>query len=352
MLKRAAALFLVGASLMIWISCSSSNKSRFVYAALPAANQIAAYREDPNSGILTALTQSPVAAGPAVQSIVVHPSGKFLYAANSGEGDISLFTISSAGVLTEVTPRTKVGAATPTVLAMDPSGSYLYSGNSGSENISAFAIDSSSGSLSAVPGSPFQIGISPLNLVVSSSNLYVTGLGTPGYVEYFSLASGVPTFISFVQPGNNPNGLAITPSGSFLYVGNTLDNSISEYSIGSGGALTALNGSPVGETYSTPLSLVVDNSGKYLFVANNGSSNIAAYSIGSDGSLTLLSNSPFASGAQPSFVAADPKGGFLFVGNQSSPVIQAYSIATSSGTLSSIATYSVGNTPTSIAVTP
>jgi 6-phosphogluconolactonase len=109
-----------------------------LYAAIPAASQIAAYREDPNSGVLTPLSVSPITAGPAVQSIVLHPSGKYLYAANSGESDVSLFTISSVGDLTEVTPRTVVGVGvSPTLLVMDSAGSYLYVGNAGAPGSTA-----------------------------------------------------------------------------------------------------------------------------------------------------------------------------------------------------------------------
>ena len=75
------------------------------------------------------------------------PPTKFLYTANSGESDVSLYTISSAGALTEVTPRVKLRAACPTLLAMDSAGSYLYVGNSGSFDISVFSIDSSKGAL-------------------------------------------------------------------------------------------------------------------------------------------------------------------------------------------------------------
>src|SRR5882762_5032714 len=114
MLKKAAALFLVCASTGAWIGCGSTT-SHFVYAAVPAANQVAVYREDPNSGVLTAITGSPFAAGTAPQSVVIHPSKKFLYVANSGENDISLFTIASKGELTEVTPRVPAGS-TPTLL--------------------------------------------------------------------------------------------------------------------------------------------------------------------------------------------------------------------------------------------
>ena len=358
MLKRATALFLVCAGMATWISCGTT-ASRFLYAATPASSQILVYREDPNSGVLTALSGSPYAAGPAVAAVAIHPSKKFLYAANSGESDVSLFTLDSTGAPTEVTPRTVVGTA-PTLLIMDTAGAFLYVGNSGSNNISVFSVDSSSGALTQVAGSPFSIGIFPLNMKLSPSGgvLYVTGPGqssggqSSGVVEAFTVSSGVLTVLnsSPFGTGSSPYGLAIDPAGDHLYTANTLDNSISEFTINSDGSLTQLSSSPVGQTYVAPLSLMVDTSGKYLFVADEGSSNLGAYGIGSDGSLTLLTNSPFTTGAQPSFVLGDSSGKYLFVGNQSSPSIQSFSLDPTTGTLTSVASYSTANTPSSIVI--
>jgi len=357
MLKKAAAVFLVCASLATWIGCATTT-NRYVYAAIPAANNIVAYREDPNSGVLTVLAGSPITAGSAVQSILVHPSGKFLFAANSGGSDVSLFTIATNGALTEVTPRTVVGVA-PTLLAMDSAGAFLYVANSGTNNISAFSIDSGSGALTAV-GAPFPIGISPLNMKLSPSGnfLYVTGAagaGSSGIIEAFSLNAGVPTVVagSPFLAGTVPQGLAIDPSGAHLYTANAApDNSISEFTINPDGSLTELSGSPIGETFSGPIALLIDNTGQYLYVANETSNNLAAYGVGSDGGLTLLTNSPFTTGSHPSFITSDPSGKYLFVGNQSSPAVQSFSLDRSTGTLTSVASYSVGNTPGSIAVTP
>ena len=107
------------------------------YAAIPASNQIVVYREDPNSGLLPVLVGSADQAGPGVESIVIHPSKKFLYAANSGESDVSLFNIATDGGLTEVTPRTIVGNS-PNLLAMDTAGSFLYVSNFGSHHDFSF----------------------------------------------------------------------------------------------------------------------------------------------------------------------------------------------------------------------
>src|SRR6266568_2121150 len=81
MLKRAAAGLLVCVSMAMWVGCGTTS-SHYLYAAIPGSNEIVIYREDPNSGVLTQLAGSPVAAGSAVRSIAMHPSGKFLYAAN------------------------------------------------------------------------------------------------------------------------------------------------------------------------------------------------------------------------------------------------------------------------------
>jgi 6-phosphogluconolactonase len=361
MLKKAAALFLVCASVATWVSCGSTS-SRYLYASIPGSNEIVAYREDPNSGVLTQLAGSPITAGQAVQAIVIHPSKKFLYAANSGEGDVSLFTISTTGILTEVTPRTSItpDGTAPTLLAMDAAGAFLYVGNAGSNNISVFSIDSSTGALTQV-GNAFPIGTDPLNMQVSPSGnvLYVTGGGGlpgTGFIEAFTISQGVATPVpnSPFPTGTNPDGLAIASSGSFLYTANKLDNSISEFAINADGSLTALSGSPIGEQFAGPLALSIDKSGTYLYVANQASTNLAAYSIGSDGTLTLLTNSPFGTGTNPSVIATDSGGKYLFVGNQpgSGAAIESFSLASSTGTLTTVATYSLPGNPTSIAITP
>jgi len=366
MLKKAAALFLVCASMGLWMSCGSTS-NRYLYVAIPGTNQIVIYREDPNSGILTQLAGSPITAGSAVESIVMHPSGKLLFTANAGEGDVSLYTIAATGALTEVTPRTPVGTS-PTLLAMDSTGSFLYVGNSGSLNISVFSINAKSTppTLTPVtvpfgspgyPGSPFSIGMTPLSIKVSPSGnvLYATGTGIPaGFIEAFSLNQGVPSVLSgtpFVT-GTGPYGLAISSSGGFLYSANKLDNSVSEFTVNADGSLKQFPNSPIGEQFAGPIAMLIDKSGKYMFVANQGSTNLSAYSIGSDGALNLLTNSPFATKVEPTVLAIDSGGKYVFVGNQTGPAVQSFSMDTGSGTLTSVATYTLPGSPTSIAVTP
>jgi 6-phosphogluconolactonase len=369
MLQKALVLAFVVASIAGCVSCGNT-ANHYVYASLPAANQIIAYREDPNSGVLTQIAGSPYAVGDGVHSLVLHPSGKYLYAANPGqnENDVSQFTIASDGVLTEVFPRASVasngmgqpaGGSLPEILVMDPAGNYLYVANAGSNNISVFSIDSSTGVLTQLANSPFTIGLPPLNMALtpSGSFLFVSGSGSQtGLIAGFSVNAGVLQLVSESSSfGTIPNGLAIDPSGSYLYVTNTGSNAISAFTIGSSGALTEISGSPLSNTtYAYPITLILDPTGSYLYVANQGSSNVSVYSVTSSTGLPVpltSSTSTFAFNTEksPSFLVEDPSGKYLYVGNQGSPSgIQAFGL--NGGNLNPLYTYDVGNTPTSIAV--
>src|ERR1700678_1152080 len=110
MLQKVLVVVLVVAGIAGCIGCSTS--SHYLYATIPAANELAAYREDPYSGTLTQLAGSPYTVGDEDTSVVLHPSNKYLYVVNPGQGedDISLFDIGSNGTFTEVPPRTPEGS--------------------------------------------------------------------------------------------------------------------------------------------------------------------------------------------------------------------------------------------------
>jgi 6-phosphogluconolactonase (cycloisomerase 2 family) len=367
MFQKALLVGLVLAAVAGSLSCGTT-ANHYVYATLSTANQLGAYREDPNSGVLTQLDGSPYAVGDGDRSIVIHPSGKFAYVANPGEGangenDISLFDIASDGGLTEVFPRTPLGtsASVPQLLVMDPGGAYLYVMNTGSENISVFSIASGTraGVLSEVPNSPFPVGSVLLDMQVTPSGnlLYVSSVGTnlTGEIIGFSVNAGQLSIIGQTpSDGLNPQAMVTDPKGAYLYVANTSSNSIAIFAIGTTGGLTPVAGSPINDGYSAPLNMVFDASGNYIYVANEGSANIAVFAIDSSTGLpsaltTSTATNAFGTNPGPSYLAVDPNGNYLFLGNESSTSdIQSFSI--SSGSLTILTNYNVGNTATSIAV--
>jgi 6-phosphogluconolactonase (cycloisomerase 2 family) len=194
-----------------------------------------------------------------------------------------------------------------------------------------------------------------MQLTPSGNFLFVTTASlSSGSIIGFSVNAGTLTRASVTpSDGANPNGLAIDPSGTFLYAANSGSNSVSIFSIDSTGTLTEVQGSPLA-VGSVPVALLLDPQGKFLYVANQAANNVAAYSINSTTGLpniltTSTTTGTFGTESSPGFLVADPSGKYLYIGNQgSSAGIQAFGV--SSGNLTALATYGVGNTPSSIVV--
>jgi 6-phosphogluconolactonase len=285
---------------------------RFAYATQGGSNDIIAYAINSATGDLTAIVGSLLNGGGADPvDVTVDPSGQFVYMANYG-GAISAFTIDSVtGALTAVS-GSPFATAPPIVadlvpgvnsITIDPTGKFLYAAINAGNDISAYVIDSSTGALTPVAGSPFPAGSVPMTVRVDPSGryAYVTNMDSDSISAYLINSStgaltpipGSP-FLNSVG-GAWPTGLAIDPSGQFVYVLNQLLNSISAFSINtSTGALTPISGAPFASGVD-PYEASVDPSGKFLYVSNNGAGTISVYAIdGTTGSLTPISGSPFA----------------------------------------------------------
>ena len=80
--------------------------------------------------------------------IVVHPSGRFVYASNRGHNSVAAFQIDpQRGTLTLIGWYLTQGD-TPRTIALDPSGRFLYAANQMSDTIVGFRVDAASGELS------------------------------------------------------------------------------------------------------------------------------------------------------------------------------------------------------------
>src|SRR5258707_14579682 len=104
MLKKAVAVFFVCASIAIWIGCGSTS-SHYVYATIPAANQVQVYREDPNSGGLTTLSGSPFTAVLARHGAWVRPPKKALFLRKFGVRAVVVLITSAPGLPPAGGPR-------------------------------------------------------------------------------------------------------------------------------------------------------------------------------------------------------------------------------------------------------
>jgi 6-phosphogluconolactonase len=137
---------------------------KFAYVINEITCTVTAFRSDTSRGTLTEIqTVSTLPEGTAMQAqfsgseVQVHPSGKFLYAANRGHNTIAVFTIDpSSGQLTLIQNQLTLGNI-PRGFGIDPGGKFLLAGNQRSDSVVVFRIDEASGRLTPT-GQKLDIG--------------------------------------------------------------------------------------------------------------------------------------------------------------------------------------------------
>lgn len=126
---------------------------KFAYVVSEMKGTVTVFSNDTSSGTMHPVqTVSTLPAGfqGAIEDaeIEIHPSGKFLYASNRGDGNsIAIFGIDGAkGALTPIDVTSTQGK-TPRSFEIDPTGTLLFAENEESNNIVIFRIDQKTGKL-------------------------------------------------------------------------------------------------------------------------------------------------------------------------------------------------------------
>jgi 6-phosphogluconolactonase (cycloisomerase 2 family) len=252
-------------------------------------------------------------------------AGRLLYAGDSTGNQIFALSIGSdgaAGLLGGMTLHFQSG---PQGVAVDPGATTLYAALS--NGVRPYAIGSSGGLTAGIAASA-GTGPSAVALAPSGKNLYVANTGSNSVARYaVSLGGSLPASPSATVntgDGSAPDGLAMTPDGRFIYVADSGTHAISGYSVDSvTGDLTELANSPfdVGSSTSAPAGLAVAPSGAFLYAALKGDNAMAGLSIdGATGDLSSLTGSPYAAGTAPAAVAVRSDGGLALVANSGGSV--------------------------------
>jgi DNA-binding beta-propeller fold protein YncE len=236
---------------------------KFVFVANQASNSISVFTLAAN-GALAPIAGSPFAAAHPF-SLAVHPSGKFLYTNNfpdstaSDLNSVSTFQIAVSGALSPLAGSPSATANAPGFassigLAMDAQGKFLFVTDHMAQAVVPFKVDPASGTLtpaSTLPtppascnsvschNNPLRAAVHPNSQLVYASNVQA------GTVSAFGVVAGGLSPIAEFPVGQHPFGVALDPTGTFLYVANRVDNSISAFSVNaSTGMLTPVPGSP------------------------------------------------------------------------------------------------------------
>jgi 6-phosphogluconolactonase (cycloisomerase 2 family) len=268
------------ANTFMYIASSSSSGSIYGYSI-------------GTGGQITILASGAPLVSENAADLEVSADGKYLFSLNTDGLTIEQYSINSTtGLLTvaanyPISSSTNGGAVVPTSLKFAPNastGNFLVAvlGTGGAET---FSYSTSTGALTAssvISPSASNIGIYGATI---DANNYLYLAFTNGLQVYSTTSAGVPTFVQSYNVGNGPHQVVLNPAGTFLYVANFSDSTISGFSVASG-TLTALSGSP----FSAPtnvISLGITSNGSNLLANGYNTTNgLQLFSISSAGAIT------------------------------------------------------------------
>lgn len=322
------------------------------------AKGIYVYQYDPASG---KLTDSQIAAETVNPSFVtVNDKRQRLYAVNEiqkyqneSSGGVSAFSIGPGGKL-HFLNEVASGGADPCYVSMDKTGKYVLVANYTGGSVSVFPIEQD-GSLAAPTAFIQHKGSGPNRerqeaahahwIETSPDNRFAIAadLGMDQLLVYrFAVSTGKltandPPFAK-AEAGAGPRHVAFAPNGTFAYVINELQSTVSVFSYDAGKGrlhplqtISALPKEFSGE--NTAAEIAVHPNGRFLFASNRGHDSIAVFSIDrAKGTLRLIDTFSVKGRTPRSFVI-DPTGSRLLVANQDSGNIVVFRLNPSTGRL-------------------
>lgn len=337
------------------------------YTTKTDSKGIYAYRFDAMTGKLTVGALAAESTDPSF--VVVHPSGKVLYAVNEmgnfegkAGGGVSAYSIDkSTGKLTLLN-QVASGGADPCYISFDKTGKYVLVANYTGGNVAVFPIlpDGRLGEHTALvadsgttgPNKERQDGPHAHWIETSAGNAsaFVADLGLDRVLVYrFGAANG--TLSAFpnadenhpfvqeslvLQPGTGPRHVALSQHS--VYVLGELDSTITVFSATKegmfNGAIQKISTLPAGFTgRNDTAEIAIHPNGKFLFASNRGHDTIAVFRINpTTGKLTSVGDFSV-EGKEPRHFAIDPSGKYLLAENQLSNTIVVFKIDQSTGGL-------------------
>jgi 6-phosphogluconolactonase len=262
-------------------SLAIAPNTKHVYVGNSGTDKVTAFNIEA-SGALTLIPQTAGTTNPASvngadpAAIAITQNGQFLYVANSGSNNVTAFSIGATGLVSLITQSgantnpISTGGTTPKSMAISPNGSFLYVANSGSHNVTVFQIGTN-GLLTLVPPAggttnPILTGTgatAPNSLTISLDGRFLYSANGSGTISAFTIGSDGLLGLVSTSAGNlnpisaganaSPVALTMSPDGRFLYVATnvtTVGGRVSAFTITpETGALVPLAGGLLGNLF-------------------------------------------------------------------------------------------------------
>lgn len=311
--------------------------AKYLYAANEVTNfnsghagAVTAYAIDARSGRLARLNiVSSEGAGPAHLS--VHPSGKYVLVANYHGGSFAVLPILPDGRVASATD-VKQDTQTPGPIHAKsaPPGSFAISGH---DRPHAHMIESD-------PSGNFILGCD-----LGTDTIHVWRLNRQ------SGKLGLVSDVS-VPAGDGPRHFVFHPNGRWFYSIQEESSTLILFDFDpKSGALKArqqistLPAGFVGTNFTSEVR--ISNDGNFLYAANRLHDSIAVFAVGPSGELALASET-WTRGDYPRSFTIDPSGTYLYCCNQRSDVVTCFRVNRTTGALTFTDRYTPVGTPSII----
>jgi 6-phosphogluconolactonase len=299
---------------------------------------------DPSTGVLTPIAGTPFALTNITGTFSFHPSGNFLYMANTNGGSIDTYSVDrSTGKLTAAGTISTCGA--PTTVRFSPNGNYAYvaCSTSTAASVESYAVGSN-GSLTHLGSAPSDGAAFDLTVDPSGQFLYLCEISN--YIHIFQAGSdGIAKSVGRIGVQPNPGRTMVALGGASVvhytpkaaYITSTGDNTFSSYRVNTDGTLTLQQSVPTNTSFS---SLSLWPWGTDVAMASAiAKPNLLSFPLSSSTSLPGP-GFPFGDAVIAGGVAIDPSGQFAFETDSAKGVIYTYD---KSGSSWALVTY--GGTP-------
>jgi len=315
------------------------------------------------SGRLRPIPTSPFPSGgrdPVAEAVA--PNFKNLYVVNEDDNTVVQFAIGNDG---KVYPQNTVNTPGVFPIGVAVSGSLLFVADTYQPLPTCSPAQPCSGSVAVFPlspsGAPGAPAVNssvngsywPLTLpcsrtdVLTPSSINVEASGKFVFVAAYDVTAAAANSANPVQANAcDMAGAGTAPTG-YIFA----------YAAGSGGALSAVPGSPfvvaardANGAGVQPSWVTSDSKGQYLYVTDALGGAVYGYTVSSSGELTRLTDQPFAAGNQPSSMTIDSAGDYAYVTNALDNTVTAYTVA--NGVLSSFGSFAVSTQPVAVLIDP
>jgi 6-phosphogluconolactonase len=260
-----------------------------------------------------------VASGGAGPSYVsVHPTGKYVFAANYGGGSVAVFPVGPDGILGEACDvRPSVGPRHHPHAIDDPPGQFAVSDHEG-PHVHMVAPD---------PTGQF--------VIANDAGLDLTLIWRLDMQSGRLLPSDMPVIEA--PSGSAPRHFVFHPNGKYFYNLYEHDAKVAVYDYDSSRGAMRLRQSvstlpPKFAGSTLAAEILVSPDGRFLYVSNRLHSTLAVFAIAPDGGLKMVSES-WVHADYPRSAAIDPGGELMFSCNQKSDSITSFRINAASGAL-------------------